>query len=483
MCFVYALLLASAASVARAKTIDEQWTLSSENGLLEFTLVDKLTKNLNFYGTKGVTARVWNGSYIAPTLKVWPGDVLTIRFVNYLNEPSNLHFHGLRIAPKTGVDNVLMQIEPGTVFTYSFEIPVNHPRGLFWYHSHMHGMSEGQIMNGMKGMLLIQGMLEPFPALRNVTQNLLGLNDFYFFKKDRKSALSLPMLTDDMDSSHPTTRLVSGLKNPTIAVRPGETRLFSVANIGPDIFYNLTLSSYSEFYVMAHDGVLQNQLTFQTNILIGPSTRFEFLWTAPTKPGKIELITLKMRTGPDGDHFPRVVIATVLVVGVPVTEPVALPTPGEFPALPDLRTYTIATTRTVVFNDIINASSPDNGHFTINGKQFNTSRTDAVATLGTVERWVVYNAAKEYHHFHIHQGSFQLETIDGVPQPFVGQKDTQVLTLNSTYTLLVPFLDPNQVGRYVFHCHISAHEDLGMMAVIEVVAPPPTKAPIAKRAG
>ena len=35
--------------------------------------------------------------------------------------------------------------------------------------------------------------------------------------------------------------------------------------------------------------------------------------------------------------------------------------------------------------------------------------------------------------------------------------------------LIVPFVNPVMVGRFVYHCHILAHEDAGMMGVIEVV--------------
>jgi FtsP/CotA-like multicopper oxidase with cupredoxin domain len=35
--------------------------------------------------------------------------------------------------------------------------------------------------------------------------------------------------------------------------------------------------------------------------------------------------------------------------------------------------------------------------------------------------------------------------------------------------VLIDFRDPIIVGKFVAHCHIGAHEDNGMMAVVEVV--------------
>jgi len=34
--------------------------------------------------------------------------------------------------------------------------------------------------------------------------------------------------------------------------------------------------------------------------------------------------------------------------------------------------------------------------------------------------------------------------------------------------VIIPFTNPLIVGRFVYHCHILAHEDKGMMATIEV---------------
>jgi len=37
--------------------------------------------------------------------------------------------------------------------------------------------------------------------------------------------------------------------------------------------------------------------------------------------------------------------------------------------------------------------------------------------------------------------------------------------------VIIPFTDPNMVGRFVFHCHIVEHEDSGMMANVVVLPP------------
>jgi len=46
-------------------------------------------------------------------------------------------------------------------YRYSFMVPHSHPRGLFWYHSHAHGVSEAQTFEGMRGVIVIEGLLDP----------------------------------------------------------------------------------------------------------------------------------------------------------------------------------------------------------------------------------------------------------------------------------------------------------------------------------
>jgi len=199
--------------------------------------------------------------------------------------------------------------------------------------------------------------LQPFPTLANITQNYLALSDFYFNPVAKaRGKLVLPTSVAGMNSDGNTHRIVSGLLRPAIPMQPGETQLFSFANVGPDIFYNITFDvPEPNFQIIARDGARQNQLTNATYYLLGPSSRVEFLWTAPdTPPSKssIEILTLAMTTGPDGDNYPRVILGSILLTGPKVIKPVALPPPNAFPQLPDLRKLKITKTRTFTFRDV-----------------------------------------------------------------------------------------------------------------------------------
>ena len=94
------------------------------------------------------------------------------------------------------------------------------------------------------------------------------------------------------------------------------------------------------------------------------------------------------------------------------------------------------------------------------------NRVDDRMKLGTVEEWVLKNDTDEQHPFHIHINDFQVLSVNGQPYQARGRQDTVILPAKGEVVVRIPFQD--FTGRFVFHCHILAHEDGGMMAVVEV---------------
>ena len=124
---------------------------------------------------------------IAPVIRASPGDVLKITYVNDLPAKStetcavnpcmnmtNLHFHGLTVSPDAPQDDVLgMLAMPGQVLHYSVEIPRGHPPGFFWYHTHPHGESHRQVLDGMSGALVIEGMERYASQVRQLRERVM----------------------------------------------------------------------------------------------------------------------------------------------------------------------------------------------------------------------------------------------------------------------------------------------------------------------
>lgn len=115
-----------------------------------------------------------DGDFVAPTIRVAPGQQLAIDLENRL-EPctqaqrdshacfneTNLHTHGLWVSPSGNSDNVLVSIGSGETFGYRYDISEDHPAGTFWYHPHRHGAGFVQVGSGMAGALIVTGERVP----------------------------------------------------------------------------------------------------------------------------------------------------------------------------------------------------------------------------------------------------------------------------------------------------------------------------------
>jgi suppressor of ftsI len=425
----------------------------SAGGVLNLTLIAEL-QQVEIAG-QSVQARVYNGLYIPPTLRVHPGDTMNITLINAIDQPTNLHHHGSNVSPLNNGDNVFIDLMPGQIFNQQIVFPPDHPPGFLWYHPHRHMVVESQVFGGMSGGLIVEGILEPFPHLQGVTERIMLLKDF------QNIGGQIP--TENIDSNAGTTRTINGVVNPTLTIRPGETQFWRLANIGADIYYRLQLDGHV-FYEIARDGNRQNQVVAREEILLPPAARTEVLVQGGPH-GIYSLRTLYFDQGADGDQYPEVILATLISAGRPEAS-IPLPTAEQFPSVEDLRTQPIAVRRTVVFSE-----NPETSEFFINGQLFDENRIDTTVQLGTVEEWTIENVADEEHVFHIHQLDFQVIEVNGQPREFIGRQDVVNLPVHSTVKILIPFTNPVIVGKFVYHCHILSHEDNGMMAVIEVVDP------------
>src|SRR5207244_10812442 len=109
-----------------------------------------------------------------------------------------------------------LPIAPDRTQAYDIRIPATHPPGLYWYHPHPHGRSDEQVRNGMSGALVVEGLLDPFPELRDVREHVLLLKDAQI----GGGQIVHRGIGDD------AMRTVNGALNPTITLRPCATALW-----------------------------------------------------------------------------------------------------------------------------------------------------------------------------------------------------------------------------------------------------------------
>ena len=434
------------AGPVRPETFRDPAVVASHNRVLELTL-GAARAAVDVAGRQ-VIAQVYNGSYVPPTLRVQPGDVVRLRLVNALDETTNLHVHGLAVSPLGTSDNVFLHTAPGRAQDYEIRIPATQPAGLYWYHAHPHGRSDEQVRNGMSGALIVEGLLDPFPELGGLPEHVLLLKDAQI--GDGKIVRR--------DVGDDAVRTVNGLLDPTMTLRPGETQSWRIGNVGADLYYLITLDGH-RFYEVARDGHRLARLVPKRQLLLEPGAREEVLVQAAGR-GTYQLRTAGFDTGPQGNRYPGAVLATVRVEGAAVP-PLTLP--KRLLPVADLRRQ-ITGRRTIVFSE-----TADGDTLFVDGRTFDPSRTDTRVKLGAIEEWTIRNESAELHDFHIHQTHFQVTEVNGVPQRFDGYQDIVNVPVHGAVKVIIPFTDPVIVGRFVYHCHLLSHEDKGMMATIEVM--------------
>lgn len=135
--------------------------------------------------------------------------------------------------------------------------------------------------------------------------------------------------------------------------------------------------------------------------------------------------------------------------------------PSSLIPFDDLAGDEIAQSRVITFMEQRTAPA-----FAIDGLAFVEGRVNQTVKLGTTEEWTIRNSSSEWHPFHIHVNDFQIMSRNGQPvAPHF--EDTSLLPPNGEIVIRSCFLD--YTGKFVYHCHILAHEDAGMMGVVEVV--------------
>src|SRR6266481_1144568 len=162
----------------------------------------------------------FNGQPNAPTLRLSPGDQLKITYVNDLPakatetcaitpcmDMTNLHFHGLTVSPHAPQDDVLgMMAMPGQSLSYTVQIPKDHPPGLYWYHTHPHGESYRQVLDGMSGAIVIEGIESYFPALAGLPERVLVVRGRSVANDPQSTALKQRVeLSSDTCGAEPET--------------------------------------------------------------------------------------------------------------------------------------------------------------------------------------------------------------------------------------------------------------------------------------
>lgn len=490
--------------------------LSSQNGALSLDLTMRNASDDLGFMHYCFDYMASTGLVEAPTLRLNPGDTLTINFTNALNaagvavlphsrhaaphmmhtadvpgtDPcnskvmtdttTNIHFHGLNIPPVCHQDDVISTlIQPSnTPFQYQIQIPANEPPGLYWYHPHPHGFTTLQVNGGAAGAIIVNG-------IEKIKPQVAGLTERVFFIREQtpdssKDEISAQLTLNFQPATYPASPA------PIIQMKPGEKQFWRVANASTNKFLSLQVlfgGTVESLELISLDGVPVTGDPMMTTLNMPPAGRAEFIVTGPPAGTSATFVHKGFDTGPVGDPSKSQVLASIVTSSgapqAPANLATSAPTRAVTQRFSGLSAIKPTATRKLYFAESsLGTNGPVNFFITVDGQQpelFTMNEPPAITTkVGAVEDWTIENRTPEEHAFHMHQIHFLVTAINGVPITNPTLQDTYSLpywTGSGPYpsiTVRMDFRDPEIAGTFVYHCHILDHEDGGMMAKIRV---------------
>jgi FtsP/CotA-like multicopper oxidase with cupredoxin domain len=403
----------------------------------------------------GAKTRMWtyNGTFPGPTIRRPTGQPTTVTLINKLPPSAgeiSLHNHGNHSTSESDgqPDAFLAATGGGTVtYRYTGTEAGGNERGAFqWYHDHRMDVTGRNVWMGLAGMYIIDDPAEPKTLPKGEFDVPLMLTD--------RSFSSTNQLTYKFNAAGVTGNriLVNGVPQPYFKVGDRRYRL-RILNASNSRSYDLALSNGQAFTQIGTESGLLPAPVKRTRILIGPAERVEVVVDFGKRLGQNIVLQNRAATGSLSQLMQFRVTRDLTDSSV---------IPSKLRPLPPLDA-TSAVTRTFEFG-----RARFSGLWTINGQGFDPERIDASPKLGTTETWVLKNDSSANHLIHIHGVDQQLVSRNGVPPaPYERLKETWLLRVGETVEVKLKFTD--NLGKFVFHCHILEHEDASMMAQVEVV--------------
>lgn len=457
--------VSSRSAVSNAET-DITQLYRSKDGLLSLDL-EASAQQLRL-GNRTANVLTYNGQMPGPQLEARPGDTVQIRFANRLDQPTNLHFHGLHIPPTGTGDNVFLEISPGESHTYEFQIPEDHPAGTFWYHPHYHGLVAEQLFAGLAGLFIVRGDLDDIPEVKAAKETALVLKDLAL---DRRGNIPNPGHMAQMTGRIGDLLLANGQLNPEIKVAQGELLRLRLLNASPSRFFQLSLEDHPLFLIATDGGAIAAPIELD-NLVLAPGERAEVLIRSTQTSGQYRLLNTPfnpaqgmmgggmmggsgMMGGPSRQRRTETV-ATLTYSGTTTETPIptALLPIAPLPEPQMVRQFTL------------NHGMGRGMVFLINGQVFDHNRVDTQVSLGTVEDWEIINTGTMAHPFHIHVNKFQVISRNGQTEPYAAWKD--VVSVNPGERVRIRMAFRDYTGKTVYHCHVLDHEDRGMMGILDI---------------
>ena len=471
-CTLVVLLFAS--STAFSQSYNNLWIPDTLSGTaFNLNIKDTFAQIVNT-GNQTITGGI-NGKIWGPTLFFNKGDVVHMNVKNGLNDSTTIHWHGMHL-PAVMDGGPHQIIPPGTVWQPYWEVKNN--AATYWYHPHLHEMTMEQITKGIGGLIIVRDEIESKLALPRT----YGVDDIPLVLTDRDFNTSNQFVA----VPYGDTMMVNGTLRPQYNI-PAQVIRFRILNAAIERSYNLGFSDNRTFQIITSDGGLLNAPVPVTRYLLHAGERVEILVNCGADIGKSLDLKAYNSTlgnfvaggeafvnGPFGNalgkkdfnivHFNIVTqnnnsittIPTVLTNNVLLKEADAMIT----------RKLTISDSSGVTKPVILGPNA-----FIINHKLFDINYNEYNVPLNNTEIWEITSSSIFGHPFHIHDVEFNILSVNGVAPAAAqaGWKDVVFVpgrtgTTPAVVKFIAKFDDfADSLHPFMFHCHISLHEDEGMM--------------------
>lgn len=466
---------------------------SGDTLLLRATIVGRVVAGKLFY------LYGYNGQIPGPLISVAKGAEIIVRFLNAIDQPSTVHWHGVRLENRfDGTTHVTQEpVAPGDSFTYRVRFP---DAGIYWYHPHVREDIQQDL--GLYGNILVHGA-----GRANVhREEVLALDDLALDSAGALLPHGADAPTHALMGRFGNLLLINGEPNLTLGARRGEVIRFYLTNVANARLLNLSFRGARLKLVGSDIGNFERE-SWTTHVTLGPAERY-IVDARFDVPGRHAIVNHVQwldhalgtyRDVSDTLGFVQVAQhpAPPLLPGSPfetlqrdsaVSREVG-PLRRHIEREPDrtltlgLRLKDVSPAMTAMLAGMSVPVDWNDGmpqmHWALTGREVEWTITDErgrenmamdwrfkrgeVVKLRIVNRFDVAHAMA--HPIHLHGQRFVVLARNGVPNEILGWKDTAVLPAGETMDLLVEMSNP---GRWMLHCHIAEHLGTGMMMVFEV---------------
>ncbi|HTO30201.1 MAG TPA: multicopper oxidase family protein [Pararhizobium sp.] len=415
---------------------------------------DSITKKVMTYGLGDGMA-----TGVPPVLRMKKGEPFAARLLNALDEPTTIHWHGMRIVNSMdGVPEMTQPyVYPGDGFDYAFTPP---DAGTFWYHPHCNTLT--QMGRGLTGMIVVENPDDPVFD----TEIVLNLRDWRLGKGGEFLAPFKPR-DAARGGTYGTVRTANWQQEPMHQAPAGGLVRIRLAATDVTRIYTLGIEGAAAMVVALDGNPVEAPFPLE-RLDFGPGQRVELVVRMPDDEGTI------VRLGNFRGSNPFT-IASITATGQSLKRDIrdVRPLPANPIAEADLSTAErIPLDFTATAEHAPSPSICGTIGYTfwaINKVPWPGDTADPVAPLSDLKLGKSYilqmrNRTPHAHPIHLHGMTFRIlksNTRTILPPP----TDTILLQPDEQAELGLVADNP---GDWLLHCHIIEHQKTGMTGYFRV---------------